>query len=71
MRMWVAVDIQMKGGQFGLVKAIMPTSACAVMSRCVRASEALCGKGNDYGCVGAFVDAHARAVRCGFNTLWL
>lgn len=41
MRMWVAVDIQMKGGQFGLVKAIMPTSACAVnveVCACVRDS---------------------------------
>ena len=29
--MWVAIDIQMKGGQFGLVKAIMPTSALVIM----------------------------------------
>lgn len=33
-RIWVAIDIQMKGRQFGLVKAIMPTSACGVI--CVR-----------------------------------
>lgn len=32
--MWVAIDIQMKRGQFGLVKAIMPTSVCRGM--CVR-----------------------------------
>lgn len=33
--MWVAIDIQMKGRQFGLVKAIMPTSACVIMLRYV------------------------------------
>lgn len=31
--MWVAIDIQMKGRQFGLVKAIMPTSARVIMSK--------------------------------------
>ena len=35
--MWVAIDIQMKGRQFGLVKAIMPTSARVIMSKCVYA----------------------------------
>lgn len=59
--MWVAVDIQMKDRQFGLVKAITLTSACALMLRlvaqlservfvCARAAVSARDE-NDYPCV--------------------
>lgn len=68
--MWVAVDIQMKRRQFGLVKAIMPTSVCAIMSRRVRART--CGQErSDYLRAWACTCARTGRVCCRFNTLRL
>lgn len=63
--MWVAIDIQMKGRQFCLFKAIMLTSACVIMLSGVHMpsnTSLVCvggvSKKNDYPCVWAHQWTH-------------
>ncbi len=67
--MWVAIDIQMKGRQFGLVKAIMSTSACVIMLKRTCVCVHMPGNTNlcVHVCLQACVGKKKRMIICVFK----